>query len=218
MMSTDFADMVEHLVRHRIDAITNQSYLNCHVTGLHSIMLIDTPGQRVRLFYADTNHELWRNEPTRFKEKGLAIGFHPHHCDLTLKVVQGKVLNWVVTEIPNTQSTNRPLILNRYLHESAITQKGKISFSLISRDHHFTTKRLAVIGETIAIRLGANELHTVAVPEGESAAWLVMEGREDAEYDPFCYSNTDLEKVDFSKLYQKPTTRDVIKILNRVFF
>jgi hypothetical protein len=42
----------------------------------------------------------------------------------------------------------------------------------------------------------------------------VYEGKEDPNYIPYCWTNTDLLNQDHSKLYQKPTQADVLMLLN----
>lgn len=42
--------IIKHFVQNNYETVINKSFLNCHVHGLHSIMLHDVDGQRIRLF------------------------------------------------------------------------------------------------------------------------------------------------------------------------
>jgi hypothetical protein len=48
--------------------------------------------------------------------------------------------------------------------------------------------------------LPANEAHTVFVPKGEAAAWLVWEGDESGAEESLVYSDAFLEDFDFSSI------------------
>lgn len=66
---------------------------------------------------------------------------------------------------------------------------------------------------TKRLTLRAKDMHTIYVPKGESAAWVVCEGKEDPSYakSPFVWSNDrDLEHFDWSGLYQ-PMTADYVQ-------
>ena len=61
------------------------------------------------------------------------------------------------------------------------------------------TTMLSHVG-TVSMR--ASDLHTVYVPPGETAAWVVAEGAEDPAYRPVTYSDDKLENFDFAGLYE----------------
>ena len=90
---------------------------------------------------------------------------------------------------------------------------------------------LTITGETTAESLSriqldpgdyaymdADEIHTIYVPKDEEAAWLVFEGKEDANYKPLVYSNHDLSNFNFDALYKKPTKDELRHLLWAIGF
>jgi hypothetical protein len=202
--------LIFHLLQNHLDEIVQKSYLNCHVKGLHSIMLLDCPEKTIRLYVATKEHELYKNFPEYFRREGLSVAFHPHHCSLTLEVIKGNILNWIVRE----DLEDGKWAIDKWFYQSAI-KEGKARFNhlgvtvLKNVEYEF-------LGEGSSSFMSANVVHTVGVGEGEEAAWLVYEGKEDVNYQPYAYSNTDLSKENFDGLYQKPTKAEVLEILKEV--
>lgn len=165
-------------------------------------MLLCSPGKTIRLFVAVPGHPLWKNT---WKQE-LSVGFHGHHCEVTLAVHTGTVGNWRIRLVENG-----PLDFWRYRYESAIT-KANPSFV---QEREVTAEALSyeIMHSGQSEYMPGSDLHTIYVPPDELAAWFVFEGREDANYDPATYSNADLEAFDFSNLYKKPTDLDVISLL-----
>ncbi len=82
--------MIRALLNHyydraRCDELELRGIENCHVRGLHSIMLRDVPGDRLRMYFATPSHEL-HHAPGGPK---MALAAHTHHCDVTLINVHG---------------------------------------------------------------------------------------------------------------------------------
>lgn len=175
-------------------------------------MFLDKPGQTIRLFYADKNHDLWKNHPNSFLEK-LSVGFHAHHCDLTIQSLTTYIGNWNVSL--NEHFDYNQYSVDEYEYESPIKGQGRFVFknqkSVLTDDF----KRL-MKGD--ALKLKANQLHTVYVPRDKTAAWLVYEGAEDPNYKSYCYSNENLEKFDFSEHYKPLTETEILEILDKVDF
>lgn len=194
--------LVQHLIKTNLDEILEKSLLHCHAINVHSVMLLCSPGKTIRLFIGVPGHSLYRNT----ERQALSVGFHAHHCEVTLATHIGTVLNWRIQRIENG-----PIDLWRYRYESAITT-GKPSFV---QDREITAETLsdATIKPGHLEYMTASDLHTIYVPQDELAAWFVFEGREDASYDPATYSNADLEAFDFSNLYKKPSHLDVVSLL-----
>ena len=203
-------ELVKHLVKNNIDSIVECSILNCHAIGVHSVMLLESPGQTIRLYVAVGGHELWKNLPEHYMD-GMSIGFHPHHCNLTLHCIRGAIWNWQATVEPRNGNTSRAK-LRGYIYRSQITE-GKQGFELTIADAMLTYSFPDKI-ENDSIFMSADELHTVGVDRYESAAWLVYEGKEDPNYRPVCYSTSHLESiVSDERMYQKPTKGEVIDLL-----
>lgn len=199
-------NLVKHLFDNNFDEILQRSLLNCHVKGLHSIMLSEHKGATIRLYVADTNHELYVNNEFDILTHDLSIAFHPHHCNLTLECVKGQFLNWEVKE------SDKGIKLNKFLYHSAIIE-GKTHFELIDENSHIETLKNRFVNKGECVMMKAEELHTVAVEKGKVAAWLVYEGKEDEKYSSYCWSNADLTNQDFSGLYGKPTKEDIFSLL-----
>src|ERR1700728_4215738 len=86
--------LIKHLVSQNLPIIAAKSKLHCHTRNVHSILLLDSPGQTIRLFIAVPGHELYLNDHDNTHI--MSVGFHPHHCNVTLSVVLGEVGNWNV--------------------------------------------------------------------------------------------------------------------------
>ncbi len=178
---------------------------NCHVHGLHSVVLHDEPGNRLRMFYAAPDHKMaWSGVPT----EPMPLAIHTHHCDVKLVGIMGRASSRCYRI-----DASSDLELQKCRFDSAITGGGQ----LVARGR---TRRLGLVG---AYQLGgsdpsqwleADELHTVAVPQGEEAAWLVIEGANDPDYQSVCYTNQP-EWKPFG-LYKKADSRSVNGWLLRV--
>lgn len=190
--------------RSQLEQIRTRSFVNCHAMGVDSILLDDTPGARIRVFIARKDHELWKNSlPLVHK---LSVGLHPHHCDITLSPVFGNIFN--IVETKRQDPPPKFTMLYPFIYRSAIA-KGSGKFIRAGILPHFS-----VLLESMLIkeswRMEAKEIHTIYVEEGKAAAWFVHEHEEDPDYQPFTYSDYDLEKeFDFSPLY-KPMTMEVL--------
>lgn len=153
---------------------------NCHVMGLTSIMLHDEPGNRIRLFLTQHDHQLWREADMGNPNMTLAI--HPHHCDVTLVRVFGTVRNDIYRL---RQRENGPLHECRY-QSAILTGTGRL---VPTGDRYVVTD---VRHEYITSRYGremlAHQMHSIYVPKGQMACWLVIEGKENPDYEPVCYT------------------------------
>jgi len=189
--------LLNHLLRQNWETILNKSLKNCHVKGLHSIMLIDSPGQTVRLYIAERDHDM----------AGDNLALHPHHCNLTLEVVRGKINN--ITYRTGKSVETRA----KWLYQSQITT-GKMGFTLIDLiDRSLIQNSSKILQQGDVIGMNASTIHTVKVNKGELAAWFVYEGMEDPNYVPYCWSNNDLANFDATGLYQKFQSMEEIRDL-----
>jgi hypothetical protein len=208
-------ELVRHLVRNNLQQIVDRSLLNCHVVGLHSIMLLESPGKTIRLFYADENHELYKNDVVNYPYLDtLSVAVHPHHCNVTLHCIKGSLTNFEFEQFPKSTGICTPV--NKWVYQSQITN-GETIFSLEGMERLVLTKNFLFTKGSVR-QMQANQLHTVWVNRGVEAAWLVYEGAEDPTYIPYCWSNVELDKCDFSNLYQKMPEHQVLNILNKAGF
>lgn len=205
--------LIQHLWRTHQAEIIQKSIMHCHVRGLHSIMLLDSPEKLIRLFVADAGNEMYFNKRDNFTKMPMSIGFHPHHCDLTLYCIKGDFINWTVTDnIKENDITKFPA--KKYLYTSKIKDENG-GFKKIE-DCFLKTIKTTMILEQDSVFLPANTIHTISCEPNKVTAWLVFEGKEDPNYKPYCWSNTDLENINLSDLYQKPTVYDIQRLLNLV--
>lgn len=209
--------MLRHLLENNLEKILERSLINCHASGLHSVMLIEKPEQTVRLFITDTVHDLWKNHPDNF-HLGMSVGFHKHHCNVTLIAVHGLFYNWLVAPL-GEQTSDSPgaMKLDVYQYQSGITNQeitfkklGVYYFQTIS-NHCYSASKEVSCYESVYMK--ACVRHSVYVPKGSIAAWVVVEGKENPCHDDLCFSNVDLEKEDFSHLYQPMTEKGLFNLL-----
>ena len=55
--------LIKHLIDNHMENIISRSLKNCHCTGLHSIMLSESPEKTIRLFISDEKSEMYKNYP-----------------------------------------------------------------------------------------------------------------------------------------------------------
>lgn len=203
--------MIRALLRHHAQRIEQRAAAglpfnalrNCHVEGLSSIMLYDEPANRVRLFYAERDHALWRNDIPHGLDMSVAV--HPHHCDITLALVFGRVRNDTFWAVPSHAAGHHKCEYVsgvQWPGESALIDTGERAL-------------LSLVGSTWLYPQGeslhATTLHTIYVPRGETAAWIVIEGRENPDYAPVCYTRN--LRFDPSNLYQPMPADHAAKLL-----
>lgn len=204
--------LLRHLVAQHEEQIFKSAISNCHAPDLHSIVFIDTPEKFVRMFFADRDHNLHYNKIEEFCQQKpvhpLSIGYHPHHCNITLCCLKGTLINIIAKE---DKEYGVPII--KYEYQSQIT-KDELSFKKIEDTHlnHFDVVNLK---PNDCISLKANLMHTVAADQFEQCAWLVFEGKEDKDYKSYCYSNANLLDKDIAKdLYKPMEYSKFLEILN----
>ena len=98
-----------------IEAIVKRSLRNCHAIGVDSLVLTTDP--MVRVFVAHPTHTLWMNKPPH----PMSVGFHPHHCDVVLAPIFGRILNLSVSDVGDEYDFTS---LNVYRYESPILGKS----------------------------------------------------------------------------------------------
>ncbi len=173
------------LLQHHARRIVNDTkrpnvLMNCHARGIHSTMLHDEPGNRMRLFYAGDQHTLWRNHPDTLDDN-MTLSVHPHHCDLSLVRIFGEAHN-IIGRVRETK--------NGKFHECSYSSAilgGKGSLDPTGRKFDFVVIENRPLPNH-GLAMASTELHTIYVPQGKAAAWLVLEGTPDPDYRPICYT------------------------------
>jgi hypothetical protein len=203
--------LIKHLLCNNINEILSKSFMNCHVIGLHSIMLLESAGKTIRLYITTPDHELWKNEFVDLNTMHpipMPLGFHPHHCNLTLHGAYGNFSNWIIRE------GNKPsylksyecsqIQLRKYSYKSKISA-GEIAFDFKGFSDMWWANDIRKISKGDTVTLLAKNIHTVTVNRGVVAAWFVYEGLEDETYESACYSNANEAEINKPNpmLYQK---------------
>ena len=202
--------LITHLIKNNLQEIVSRSLLNCHCMGLHSIMLLESPGKTIRLYISEPGGDMYKNSPRHHdKGKGMSLAFHPHHCNLTLECVTGTIMNWEMKVVPTGRFK-----IDRFLYTSGITE-GEMGFKKDGEDVLQTKKKTYLKwGQTVS--MPAEAIHTVACAEDTLCAWLVYEGEENPDYIPYCWSNSNLEESTQKGLYIQPSEAQVKKLLKSV--
>jgi hypothetical protein len=162
-----------------------KNLLNCHSIGLHSFPISFENGLYRRIFYADTNHNLW---------KPFEIAVHPHHVDIKITVLDGEIYNpiFLVTDqknIPVKSFKWNSHILNG---NGGFERVGQTNLIMVSNQKYTSGQ---------SVQMAACELHTVNVTKGHLAVWLIEETIPTCEYFPLNYSPYDLTKWNPNALY-----------------
>jgi hypothetical protein len=181
--------------------ILEASIQDCHVIGLDSIVL-KARAPMVRIYFARENHVLWRNGPYS-KKQTMSLGLHQHRTDITITPLFGSVNN-VLTAEEETGEWLRSL--QTYVYHSQITSGiGSFEKTAASR-----TKWLRMERVTFPRYMHGTLVHSVYVPKGEWAAWLITEGAPNERYiSNLLTDDLELETADLSHLY-RPMTQDRI--------
>lgn len=202
--------LIKHLVGADLSGIAARSIRNCHTVGLDSISLIVDGGKPVvRLFVAREEHDLWVNDPALGQP--LSIGYHAHHCDITLDVVHGRLFNHIGRV--GVHDGALQVRCGEYVFRSAI-KDGGLGFARTGDAVLSVGYGSQGIAEGSSVFMGAEEIHTVSVRRGDVCAWFVYEGRENADHIPLCYTNNHgLLAHPRSDLYERMTPGMVMESL-----
>lgn len=203
-------NLITHLLQTNMEEIVKSSYINCHVHGLHSIMIVDKPGSRVRMYVAESGCALKDCTPDKIKFGGkLPLGFHAHHCALTFEIVKGVLNNWIV--FPSSFGGNYKGF-NSYRFKSPILEETG-GFDLVGKDLFMITDKVERLYEGHITRMEADQIHTVSIDETKITSWIVYEGKENPDFQNLTFSNIDLLNGHFEGLYIKPDADDIMRII-----
>lgn len=204
--------MIEAYLKHHIDRSMRTPYnglYDCHVKGLHSIVLNDAPENRTRIFFTRGSHLLFQNTTGWCIPTNMSLAIHAHHCDVQLVQIYGKVRTDHYDLVEDAEGY---LEEARYVSAIATGDKGRLDatgrrFGVRACDSYWLSPR--------GVRLRADVKHTVYVPFAEEAAWIVIEGEEDPDYESVCYTNN--LKFDADKHYRPMTQNQITDNLRRIY-
>jgi len=200
-------DFIQFHYEQAIAGAPYEGIMNCHVPGLHSLVLQKSPHGMIRVYFADENHTLHMNDPEPSATYSLAI--HGHRQNLTLIGLLGRARNDQFALVPDPKGK-----WHEHDYTSAIID-GKPSMTPTGRRAamYFHSQRFMTREERI--KLSYRDLHSVYVPEGERAAWMVIEGPPELDASQPCWRNTT-DPVEYEGLYQPMTHGDVLNILEQI--
>ncbi len=189
-----------------IEWMAERSYLNCHAVGVHSLRL----DEKVRAFIATNNHDLYKNDD---RLETMSVGFHPHHCDIKMYCLAGKIKN-IIRERTSEDNWDA-MQFHKYEFVSGITHK-EIKFKYLGLDC-LGRRHVDSLGAGKSLYLRARDIHTVFVKKYQTAIWVIEEGMEDLDYVPYCWSNCSwLNNAPFYELYKKPTIEETTSLLRQL--
>ena len=211
-----------------LETIAKRSLVNCHVLGMHSVVVNVTNGKLQRIFCAEKNHMLWFNKPNMFGHfpMSLSLGFHGHHSKLTFEPIFGEWDNITIKKDEDGVEAAKdavwelnhcPIKLSGFKWNSPILTGEKGFFTEVEKDVVFRKPEIAKMAPGCQLTMEGSLMHTVSVLRGEEAAWMVNEQKTYAEHDGLCWSNVPLDKQ-FScdkRFYQPMSVEKCKEILER---
>lgn len=156
-------------------------YRNCHVQGLDSIVISRYPDGRpfTRIFFTRPEHVLHKNFPG---SEAYSLGFHTHKSDLILTRLKGEVFQ---VECRPFNEDNGDW--NHYKFRTQVI--GEVKPVLIGKAY----VSVHSFYQFDSIKMRAADFHSIYVPEGQEAAWLVTEGELTKSYNDSMYTNSVVE-------------------------
>lgn len=196
-----------------------KSYLHCHSKNLHSVIVgRDVGDNLIRMFIADTGHELYKNNPSGIYGGEQSLTIHGHKSDITLVPLTGRFSN-ISMALSNKVAgfgDSFKVSVNAYKYQSEIVdnkggfiwQHGVIAAYIKSKE----------VKESLY--LPYDQLHSIYVRKNTTASWLVVEGKENpSPVDDLCYSsNSELCDWTADGLYEVMTEDKRIELLNKYLY
>lgn len=173
---------VLNLLQQASDEDLMLSRKNCHIKGLHSIVLYKDKFDRLlRLYLTDRKHQMGNNMKDNLV---INLGVHNHRYDLQLTSVHGKALN-ITYRITDNRSSNLRADCYKFYDKDTFEKQDRV----------FLKKGKVTLIDNIF--MDKNTPHTVYVPYGNTASWLVQEGFEMRDH-TMLYTNSDLKCKEYS--------------------
>lgn len=199
-------DLIEYHAKRAYRGNAYNALRNCHVRGLHSVVLHEGSQGMVRVYIASSDHQLHYNNPATDYKFSLAV--HSHHCDIQFVGLYGEASHDTYALTPTPHGDFAAMA-----YQSAITGAAGGLTPIGPRAYLNLLKRTDMMSKPHA---RAHELHTVSMKPGGVAAWIVLEGEEDGEYNPTCWTNNE-EPFDTTGMYIPMDSEAVGAMLARVY-
>lgn len=188
--------LCEHIEKYVPADLLLLSRFDCHVKGLHSIPFYRKPdGGLLRAFFTTPDHVLHLNNNVNT----FSLGAHNHRYSVTLSHILGNPVN-VVTKHNGPENWFTKL---EFYDCEKIVKAGSCDSDI--EFFQPITKNLITMGHEI--------FHTIFVPEGQKAAWLVEEGPQVKDFAELV-SETETPKCGFR---QAETVKEVKEFLTKFF-
>lgn len=178
---------------------------HCHARDVTSVVLDKTDGRLTRAFMVGPNHELYKNNPNNTK---LSVGIHNHLYSIELIGVFGSPINYRYDYNFNHSAKE----YNYYKFTSGV-ENGQPVVELLGK-RSLRCYNGEVLLPDLSRHIFDFEFHTIYVPKGEVAVWLVKEGVTRNKY-TYLFNNANIN-IDMSRYYQKfNCADDVLEFVNR---
>lgn len=177
------------------------SMKDCHIKGLHSIVLYCDKYERLlRLYMTTPNHQMHNNMRD---DLVINLGVHNHRYDLQLTRVHGNAAN-ITYRLSDNRYSNLRVDVYKYYNKD----------SYIKQDRAFLRRKsITLIGNTF---MDKSELHTVFVRANETASWLVQEGFEVKDH-TLLYTNSDVKCAEYTRFESAKAVRDFVSEYYEMF-
>ena len=170
------------------------SMKDCHIKGLHSIVLYcDKFDRLLRLYLTTPNHQMHNNMRD---DLNINLGVHNHRYDLQLTAVHGKAAN-ITYRLSDSRCSNLRVDVYKYYNKDKYV---KLDRAFLKR------KSLKLIDNTF---MDKSELHTVYVRANETASWLVQEGFE-VEDHTLLYTSAEVKCTQYTRFKSAQDVREFV--------
>ncbi len=159
---------IMNLLSSASDSDLMMSRKNCHIKGLHSIVLYkDKFNRLLRLYLTTPDHELHN---CANDDLVVNLGVHNHRYDLILSGVHGEAINIEYVKSRYERAYRQKVDSYVFHDKDTVNYCGKV---FLSRGKSEKIEKLF---------LKKDKLHTVFVKENNTASWLVQEGFQERDY------------------------------------
>lgn len=223
------------LLMHHVGRTDLTGISNCHVRGLHSIMLHDQDGNRIRMYVTtegvDTQSNFLQTNEQLAHEYGysltnvvaieraratfnsrMSLGLHGHRTDIRLHVLAGEMYN-ITADVVRDDAAG---MMRKYSYISRILNPEDHGIAMV-RVERYRCDNLVQTKMThdSSVYLEAEKMHTIYVPR--FAAWLVYErGAAQEDGSSFYSYNTNCAREQRGDMYQPMDSAQCQALLARV--
>lgn len=224
------------LLMHHVGRSDLTGIRNCHIPGLHSIMLHDQEGNRVRLYvtqnidtyanYVRTNQSMINDDSDFDDEQELEneravvhrhmnLGFHGHRTEVRLHALTGMLHN-ITAQVEELNDNNELRgNLRRYSYISPIVDPVNSGIFIQQGRFRVVDTEIKELTQDKSLILPASTLHTVHCDNNTS--WLVYErGASSSETVSEFYSYNLNVLPPSSEMYQPMSSDECAVLIARV--